>query len=399
MDALLNNLANKTGVDKSTAKEMLGTGAITADEGIFAMMQVIRDRVSRGDLGTASLAQGTSISGLLSTIESFPEKLFYSVKLDSAGVMGVKNFLGNLVATFNRLTGDGGKLTTTLQRVVDTVGSFLGQADRFGQVSMGNFVDRMIDSVSTLYDMLKGDLKEALETFNLVTGNSSLTFEGSVKTLNTALRVTMNSLATIAGLVVTISEKIEMITGDRQSPAAERASNMWKKLNAPLFAKDRHEQFLQHNAAYQAAIGGQGGMSIATGFAGGIEDGMALVSRASDALANTRISSTAAALQSHSPSRVFAQLGSYAAQGFAQGIDGGQDLVAGSIAGMLGSPGASLGAVAGARATRQLPAVELHVHVDGRGDDVEALAAKLRELLPDELNKVFLRLAVEMGEI
>jgi hypothetical protein len=92
----------------------------------------------------------------------------------------------------------------------------------------------------------------------------------------------------------------------------------------------------------------------------------------------------------HSPSKVFEQLGAYTAEGYAVGLDGSQARVDQSITGMVRVP--SKGGAAGGT-----PTINLTVQVDATGNDADAIARKLADLLPGQLASAFEELALEGG--
>lgn len=74
--------------------------------------------------------------------------------------------------------------------------------------------------------------------------------------------------------------------------------------------------------AQNAGVGGNAaGVALADGVAAGILSGASTVAAASEALSAIAVDGVKRALEIHSPSRVFARLGRYTAQGFAGGIE------------------------------------------------------------------------------
>lgn len=368
MGALFDQLAATTGRNRAGISEDLSAGRIDAEQGIQALLEVIQRDVSKGKLGQASLDQGQSISGLISTIESFPEKLFYGINLDSAGVAGLKKFLTGLISAMDTLVGKGGRLTTILQGWTDSVGSFLGSLDP--QQILG-FVNTAIDGIQMFAGMVRTGWASAVETFNLIAGSTNapaITFADTMRYLGTGVQFVMQVMATLAGLLALVFKGWDLLINGVDY------AYLW-------------EQFKQL------------GTNIIDGLKKGLLAGLDAIKKVLDVLSGGMISNVENALGIHSPSKVFAEIGRQTTAGFVQGINRSLPEVNRAFGG-LATPeaGGKLSAGAARQVSVSFGEGSIQIRVEGGNFDEEGLVRHIAEIVPAAVQKLFGELALESGE-
>ncbi len=131
----------------------------------------------------------------------------------------------------------------------------------------------------------------------------------------------------------------------------------------------------------------EGGSQMVDGFIAGIRGGIDRAKRAVTDLGRSAIESLRSVLDIHSPSRVFAELGSQIPAGIAVGVDSGAEGANAAVGGMVEVP-AALG-VPGGRGAVSISIGDIHVN----GGNSAEIAANLR----DEVARVFEGLALTMG--
>ncbi len=130
------------------------------------------------------------------------------------------------------------------------------------------------------------------------------------------------------------------------------------------------------------------GSQLVTGFVNGIKNGLNRAKEAVRELGRGAIEALRGALDIHSPSRVFAELGRQIPAGVAVGVDAGAARADDSVASMLEIP-ETLGAPAGRGGSVSVSFGDIHVN----GGDSAEIAANLR----DEVARLFEGLALTMG--
>ena len=91
----------------------------------------------------------------------------------------------------------------------------------------------------------------------------------------------------------------------------------------------------------------EAGKNAAAGLAQGMRAGIPDVVAAGKELGDAAKASTAAALDAHSPSREYARLGAFSAQGYTEGVEGGTPVVRSAVGAMVAPPSSSSRAAGG----------------------------------------------------
>jgi len=357
--ALFEVLGKSRGVDPGKVRDMLSSGAITADEGIKAMLAVIGKYVSKGELGAATLRLSSTLDGVLERISSAPDNLWDTIDIDSTGFKQVTGFLGSMSSTLEKMLAKGGPLQSMFQGLVNKVGGFLS---KFTEADMLAMFDKLVAGITAFGDGLGPGLDQAKDLFAWMTSadGKAIGFADTMKTLGKAVGYVAEAFSLMAGALVAVTKGI----GDLFGPN----SIDWS------FA----------------------GKSAVDGLAKGMSDFHPI--DAVTELMVRRLDANIRApyprgIESHSPSKLFADIGEMIPAGLAMGIAHGMPAVNASLSN-LATPVGLPSAGGGGGVSITVP-IELTVH--GAGGDADGVARRLTDLLPDALQGVFRRLAEESG--
>ena len=92
----------------------------------------------------------------------------------------------------------------------------------------------------------------------------------------------------------------------------------------------------------------------------------------------------------HSPSRKFAQLGLWSAQGYQEGLEEGTEAAAGAAINLVGTPGAGRGGGGGGPIT-------VHVTINAENGQAEEIGRVVEHLMAPALTRAFEQLALGGG--
>lgn len=375
LDKLYTQLAEQEKMSKSGVQGALANGTIAFDSALYALMKVIERDVSGGKLGSRTLEQGLSLTGLLSTAESLPEKALLGLNSDSAGGVGLRKFLDVFITTVNTSVNEGGRLNKLLVAVSDDFGTWLGRMASDGTIQ--RFFDVLVNGleigiqlwgyVSQAVSAFWGELRPALEsseTFKKIFGEEGKT---GVENFGAALGFVAIMLGkAVAGIIWLIDAPLKLM----EAADSIRAT------------------FLEKGQSI--------GLALVQGIGGGIMAAMGAgpLMAALDALGKAVPDRVKNMLEIKSPSRVMERIGLQTAEGFQQGLDSG---VAGdSLARSVTTE--ARGAVAARAATGDVNiTVTMPITITAGSADAEGVARQLQETLSSELGLLFRRLASEIG--
>lgn len=123
-------LAKKLRVSPFEVSKLQTQGQISADAGIWAVLEVIRNRISGGRLGNVMQQMSGTVPGLLSTVKSRPFELMMDLD-KSPGFASFKEFLRNLASVLDPETPQGQRIKKNVE-------------DLFNRL-MGGFFDKFKD--------------------------------------------------------------------------------------------------------------------------------------------------------------------------------------------------------------------------------------------------------------
>ncbi len=360
------SIAAMMGVKSTDVSKLVEQGKVTADVAIAAVLDAIRARYSGGkELGQGMLGQATTLKGLFSTLASVPTDLFLDIDLEkSAGFRGLKKFVQMLTDALNPDGVGGSKLKALIEGVVNDVGSLLGQVsldDLIGGFNL--FVDLVktgIEGVVAFKDGVMAVLGPTFEMLGMMEGGKGAA-EG--------FRIVMAGLGVVLGGIL----NTVILAG----VGLEKLFELFGQLADYISGGQLVEDFRAFGAA------------LVDGLARGIQDSIDMPRKFIAMMANDAIATFKEVLGIQSPSTVFAELGAYTAQGFAQGLDGAGGRVDAAVGAMVSVPSTS--------GRGSAPVINLTVELDGAGKDAEELARRIAELLPTQLASAFEQMATEGG--
>ncbi len=128
--------------------------------------------------------------------------------------------------------------------------------------------------------------------------------------------------------------------------------------------------------AFVSDLGGK----MIEGLVNGITAGATAVANAITGVVSGAVKAAEHLLGIGSPSKVFAGIGDFTAQGFAQGVEGGASDAQSAMESMVAPPNAKAGA---GSSGSQLGSVTVNITVDGKGQSDEGLAAKIAAAVRD----------------
>ncbi|ULR41399.1 tape measure protein [Thermus sp. NEB1569] len=157
-------LGRRIGKSADDVRKLQEAGRISADLGIVAVLEALRDTVSGGRLGSMMDRTSRSISGLLSTLRSRPTELLMDINLDP-----VRNTLANLVTLTDTTRRTGQRLKAMLERYIggafrSVFGSLADATDPSrAEANLNRFLDsveRTIAQVSLAWQRIRPAIVE-----------------------------------------------------------------------------------------------------------------------------------------------------------------------------------------------------------------------------------------------
>lgn len=128
--------------------------------------------------------------------------------------------------------------------------------------------------------------------------------------------------------------------------------------------------------AYLSSVSlSQIGIDLMMGLANGITAGASSIISAITGAVTGAIDTAKSLLGIASPSKVFAEIGGYTAEGFTGGVEDGAGAAQGAMADMVAPPTVAAPAGGGA------PVLNLTIHIDGRGQDDDGLVRKIADVV------------------
>lgn len=307
-----------------------------------------------GELGTGINSLYTNISGvdtgLLSSIAPTIKTIAEASSSIDNGVGGnkIRDFggqLGDLGNGINNLNSNmSGVDATKLSTVATSISDFVTTINSTIDIDTSK-LQGYVDAVGKLNEVDLSNLQSQLETIKTAMGSDasgdmsgiasgisgqSSEFGDAGTALGTALQNGFNSsIATFAPQIVTMLNTMEAGISNESGNFSTCGNTLVQAL-AQGFSDG--SSYLASAISTSmgncvAAVGGyydsfySAGENVAQGFADGISDGAYAARIAAQAMANAAAAAARQALDEHSPSKVFARIGSYASMGMAQGID------------------------------------------------------------------------------
>ena len=350
------------GKSVDAVRKAMSDGKIDSAMAEKAIIEVIRTTYSGGTLGMAMEKFSSMWTGIWSTATSRPQELF-----EAAG----KNVKGGLATYFNAFKDAGKWLGDALdpksdsgQRVVAIINS-IGKAlsdmlGKFDAKEASASFDRVLTIVETVLPLIESfgkGFKEGLlsglgplmKAFDSIDGKKASDIEKTAEAfriLGEALGFVVGAGATISAAFVSVVAQIAYLPGRITVFASELVDTVTGMPSQVL--------------GVVMGLAGQmfaAGISVPLGLADGIRAGIGMAVSAATEMANAVLNATRVAHDSHSPSRKFHELGMFAGEGLAGGMDASAPRVKASVYDMVTPP-----------TPRQLPAAGMSSRSRSSGD-------------------------------
>lgn len=338
------------------------SGRITGAHAEEAVLQELQGLTGQR-LGGFAAERGSSLGGAISNLEGSPLGMITGIGLENLG--GLNALKASIFALGNALNGSsvaGQALQRALAGVLDGAGAGLAA------ILTPQNIERFVGAIAT-------GLPRVVEFIGLLTGPALDGFMQGIAPLMESFRNGGGDLENMVALAQLFAESLGYIVG-----VSARLTVYFGGLLALLtmlgagftYIIEMFTSLPGRISDLAVAIGA----ALVSGIQQGISRGVATVRETVGGFAGSIVGTARDVLGINSPSRVFAELGGYTAQGFQVGLERGAPDVSGAVSGML-SGGAGAGS-AGARGP-----VTIHVHVDGRGEDAEGLAETIARRVAD----------------
>jgi tape measure domain-containing protein len=426
---LFATLAKNVGVPVDQVTGLIERGAVTSEVAIYSMIEAIKTQY--GGLGKVQLAQGQTITGLLSNMASAGNDFFFAMgkrSIDSVqGMQTFKSALTNITDALSTMSPTGLKVMDALETAFGGIMTgFLGPlAGEKGAKGINKTLESLADWVKSvdwagIFGTIRGVLVNTFEAVSGVMGGltTALTpltwmFGQFAKLLGASgtgdtLRIIGYALGFVFGAATVLAAGIAVLFFPVTAIIAAVIG-----LGAAIMA------LTEVDWSWDAITGGftEMGHSISAWFKDmwpkfkewgasimwGLIEGITGISpEVWDSMTGTigaGIDKVKGLLKSHSPSEVFADIGAGTVEGFVQGVDGNASDVQGAYGSFLPPSGGGRGtSPGGGGITVNLNFGEGSFPAMATEDmDPETFARRLAELLPSALAPVFENMAMQGG--
>lgn len=391
--AVYEQLGKILGKSIPDVQKLISAGKVDADTAIQAILAAINSQAGGGKAGAAAAKKSMgSISGLLKRLENLPGNVLFSLDV-APGMERVRSFLQELVGYFDMNSESGKMLTAVLGDAFNEfVTGLLGEDITGGAGGIKGALDSLIQTIKQLNE--SGKLREFGETWRNIgqIAGYIVTLVGWLSSLTAASDGAGSSFGILGSILSKaplffVTRKVAELVGWLLELAGVDTSSItgfFSELGSIA------SQSLSSLGAEAIGIG----TAIVDGIAAGISSGAGAVLNAITSVAGGAIQWAKQLLGIASPSKVFAEIGAFTAEGFAVGV-ASNDNAQGALADMAAPPDKP-GALRIGGSGRGAPLVgELNIRVDGRGADDE----KLARLIAAEVQRTLENLAIQVGAV
>lgn len=384
---------------------------INPDDFIEATVRAISAITGGKGVGQLSGKLSQTFTGLLSTLKG--REFALMIDLDtSPGYESLRSFIKNLVAVTDPNGAIGKDISANLATSFnDLFGGIFGQfsgpdgAKKIGDVIRNDVLPAFKDIltvVGSIASVTMTIISGWAQLIRLIRGNSGQTPTG-VNSLSVSQLTDLAKTGAAGYKREEVIEAAKMAAVREHSSADTAAMNVGLALaKAPAASsmpglsvegQDRVRRVALANglSSFQSAT------DLVDGLTKGMKAGQPEVAAVAADLGNAAVDSVKAVTQTHSPSRVFEQLGAFASEGYQIGIRGGAEDVRSAVGAMVAPPPRASLSGGGGRATITAPIV---VNIDARGatkEDAHAIAKAVEDALPSSVVRVFDMLATQFG--
>jgi tape measure domain-containing protein len=207
------------GVTAQQARKLIESGRVSADLGIVAILEAIRDTVSGGRLGGLMDQFSETLTGLWSTLKSRPFEFFKDIRITP-----LENLLRNLVAITDTTSSLGRRLKAGLEGVIGA-----GVESLFGPLAKATDPRALEPALTAWLDQLKGWAKQLGPTLRAAWAQVR-EFVAGVKDAFAIMREAWGYLRPVLAFVSSLVRPL----GDTGTQAAGAASGFTRLAGAAL---------------------------------------------------------------------------------------------------------------------------------------------------------------------
>lgn len=388
--AVMDQIGLKLGKSRMEVDKLISTGKVSSDLGIGAILDSIQAQTGKV-LGGAALERSlTTADGALENLKGRFQDLFLAVQSNSGGDAVVR--LTKQLADFiDPKGGSGQRVLATLNGIASAVGSVMSSLQGG---TLRTILDGLLDGFEAVWPISKaffggfmagfGEAFGAVKAiFQAFTGGKgpALDMVGIAKALGTAFAWVAVGIGTVVAIIGGLVGAVGLVVVGIGTAVVDLVGWMGTTIGEVMDSMTGHW--------------GEIGMNIVRGIAVGMTGSIGEIITAAMSVGSSAVQALKTLLGIASPSKVFAELGGYTAEGFTVGLQSGTPAVS-SAASALVAPGA-LREFGGGGASMSGVTVNVTINVDGNADESESLADRVERALPDALRDAFARMAGEMG--
>lgn len=391
---------------------LVSHGQIGGDEFIRAVAESVTHRTG-GPLGQFALAQGNSLAGLVSNLQSAPATLLQNLDLANLpGLQAFTGFLREMNGLLDATTPRGQRVMQIFEQLINGVfGSLVqrGDATRVFDAIL-EVAEQLVPVIVSLAKGLRTFLGPAFQIVAAAMGPlfASLGNSGNAAWFQALIVRTAQALgvlgAVMGWLIGLVALGLVVVIGG----LTEALVQLWRGLLwlSEAFAGVGRavSQFFStlwtstttfFRTLDLTALGAR----MIEGLGLGIRRGAVAAWSAVRDVGQGIVSRFTGFFEISSPSRRMMRLGNFVSLGFALGIERGADRSGLALADLVQTPTVSRAGTAPAREASALnvDSIALHVHVGEHSGSADDIAREVSRILPSALLRAFDQLALERG--
>ena len=307
------------------------SGRITGQMGVRGLEDAMMARTGGRQLGSIARDQSQTLTGVLSNLRSTTFDLLQSLNLSKIpGMVAFRRFLVGLAGVLSPSTAQGKRLASVLGSLIDLLFGTLFGGDASAGIEgtfsrMLDFLEAMIGVGRFLSPVLRalfgGILEGAGAALGPLVSAFSMLFGGKTDKGASRLADAIRWIGRVVGFVF-----VALVVGTAAVMAtfALVAAAFGVLFVGPIVAAIALVWLAWKSLTAIVKGAPAVGRAMAEGLAAGIRSGISGIIDAATAAATAVTSTVRNVLKIRSPSRVMMQLGGFADEGFARGVEGGR---------------------------------------------------------------------------